>query len=125
MIDGTVTNGREAVIPLEIRGTRDSVAKAQASVDTGYNGFLTLPRSVIEDLALPFAGIGQAALGDGRDVEMDVYVAFVLWGDEERGALVLESEGGALLGMALLDGCRLTIDVKPGGVVRVEGLPDI
>lgn len=84
MVDGTVTDDREAVIPLEIRGAGDSVANVQASVDTGYNGFLTLPRSVIEKLALPFAGTGQAALGDGRDVEMDLYVALVLWGDGTR-----------------------------------------
>ena len=122
MISGTVSADREAIVPLRIRGSGDSTVDVGASIDTGYNGYLTLPSDVIKRLDLPFAGTGQAALGDGRDVDMNVYVAIVVWGAEERGALVLEADGGALVGMALLDGCRLTIDVEAGGDVRVESL---
>jgi hypothetical protein len=33
---------------------------------------------------------------------------------------VVAGDGGALLGMGQLTGCRLTIDVSPEGTVRIE-----
>lgn len=44
---------------------------------------------------------------------------------EIRNVLVLESEGGTLIGMSLLDGCRVVMDVEEGGVVSVESLAKI
>ncbi len=123
MILGTVTPGREAVLPVRILGLDGREIEVEAGIDTGYNGFLTLPKKLIEELALPFGGTAQASLGDGSDVRMEIYVATVLWDGSERPALVLEAEGGALVGMAMLDGCRVTIDVEAGGPVIVESLP--
>ncbi len=123
MILGRVTAGREAILPVRIRGLAGKEIEVEAGIDTGYNGFLTLPKQSIEDLALPFGGTAQASLGDGSDVRMEIYVATVLWDGRERPALVLEAEGGALVGMSMLDGCRLTIDVEAGGAIIVEPLP--
>ncbi len=123
MILGRVTAGREAILPVRIRGLDGREIEVEAAVDTGYNGFLTLPRKSIEVLAPPFGGTAQASLGDGSDVRMEIYLATVLWDGRERPALVLEAEGGALVGMSMLDGCRLTIDIEAGGPVIVEPLP--
>ena len=119
---GQVTPSREAVIRVLVRGPRGQEAQVEAVIDTGFNGFLTLPAQLIDDLALPFAGTTRAALGDGSEVQMDVFEATVLWDNQERGVVVLAAEGGALVGMSMLSGYRITLDVKDGGTVIIEVL---
>ena len=124
MILGTVTAGLEPVISLRILGSEGRETTIAAGIDTGYDGFLTLPQTIIETLALPFWGTGEASLGDGSDIRVDIFLAAVIWHDDiERPALVLRAEGGALVGMSMLGGSRLTIDVEAGGPVLVEPLP--
>lgn len=122
MMTGQVTPNREAVIRVLVRGPRGQEAQVEAVIDTGFNGFLTLPAQLIADLALPFAGTTRAALGDGSEVQMDVFEATVLWDNQERGVVVLAAEGGTLVGMSMLSGYRVTLDVKDGGTVIIEAL---
>jgi clan AA aspartic protease len=122
MITGLVTSNREAVICVLVRGPQGKGTQIEAIIDTGFNGFLTLPPQFIADLALPFAGTTRAALGDGSEVQMDVFEATVLWDNQERSVVSLGAEGGALLGMSMLSGYRITLDVKDGGTVIIEVL---
>jgi clan AA aspartic protease len=123
MMTGLVTAGREAVIRLPVRGTRGREVRVEAVIDTGFNGFLTLPARLIADLALPFATATRAVLGDGSRVDVDVFEGIVLWDNRERDVAVLAAEGGVLVGMSMLSGYRLTLDVEDGGSVLVEALP--
>jgi clan AA aspartic protease len=125
MLTGRVTSDKEAVLPLEILGTGGQIFRVEAGIDTGFNGFLTLPGKVVEDLDLTYVGPARAALGDGNEVRMDLFLAAVQWEGGERDVLVLESEGGTLVGMAMLDGCRVVMDVEEGGAVSVESLVEI
>ena len=59
----------------------------------------------------------------GRTVEVNVYLARVIWHGRERAVQVLATEGGPLVGMALLRGSRLTVEAAPDGPVLVEELP--
>ena len=93
-----------------------------AVIDTGFNGFLTLPTRRIASLTLTYAGSTRAVLGDGQEVSLDLFEATVLWDGQEREAAVLAAEGSALVGMALLSGYRVTLEVKGGGVVTIENL---
>jgi clan AA aspartic protease len=102
MITGLVTSNREAVICVLVRGPQGKETQIEAIIDTGFNGFLTLPPQFIADLALPFAGTTRAALGDGSEVQMDVFEATVLWDNQERSVVSLGAAGGALLGMSML-----------------------
>lgn len=122
MLSGRVTADREAVVGLAVLSSEGDTAHVEAVIDTGFDGFLTLPASLIDDLSLPFLGTAGAGLGDGRRVEMDLHQASVLWNDEPRDVLVLAAEGGVLLGMAMLEGSRLTLDVEDDGAVNIEPL---
>lgn len=124
MLTGHVTPDSEAVLLIEVLGTGRTL-QIEAGIDTGYNGFLTLPKGVIEDLDLTFVGPARAALGDGREVRMDLFLASIQWESGPRDVLVLESEGGTLIGMALLNGCRMVMDVEEGGTVSIESLAKI
>ncbi len=125
MLTGHVTSDKEAVLPIEVLGPEGRVFEIEAGIDTGFNGFLTLPRRVIEDLDLTFVGPARAALGDGNEVRMDLFLASVQWEGGPRDVLVLESEGGTLVGMALLGGYRVVMDVEEGGMVSIESLAKI
>jgi len=86
------------------------------------NIYLTLPTDAIRQLGLTFAGYRRAMLGDGRVVVFDVYLATLWWFGQAREILVFQAEGGALLGMALLSGSRMTLDAVENGVVTIEQL---
>jgi hypothetical protein len=53
---------------------------------------------------------------------MDVFESTVHWDRRPRVIAVDETDGVPLLGMALLEGCKLTMQVRPGGQVRIEPL---
>jgi hypothetical protein len=61
-------------------------------------------------------------LGDGSIVALEAYLAKVLWHEQEREILVLQAEGGSLLGMSLLYGNRVIVDVVENGNVEIDEL---
>ena len=123
MIVGTVTASRDAVIELEVRGTNSPSQRTQAVIDTGYNGYLTVPAHLIAALHLPFAGHRRGTLADGSVVVLDVYLATVVWHGRPKDVLVSQAAGTPLVGMALLQGTRLTMTVIDNGDVTIDEIP--
>ena len=119
MIVGKITDNQEAIIELEIIGLNWR-EKIEVVVDTGFDGHLTLPSDSINRLGLRRAGRRYAILGDGNIVALELYRAKVLWHGEEREVPVLRTDGGPLVGMALLKGNRVILDVVTGGDVRID-----
>ncbi len=120
MINGQVTANREAVIELEIVSSDQKIERVEAVIDTGFNGYLTLPSDLVNRLKLQLAGNRRATLGDGNTVVLDVYLAKVIWHDQEREVLVLQAEGGPLIGMSLLYGNRVILTIINGGDVTID-----
>jgi len=125
MLTGRVTSEKEAVVQIRVLGPAGQTALVEAAIDTGYDGFLTLPAPLIRDLALQFAGTERVMLADGKEVSMDLYVGAVVWEEQPSEVLVLGSEGGVLLGMSMLAGSRMTLDVEEDGVVTIESLATV
>ncbi len=123
MITGKITANREAVIELKIIGTTKRTQQVEAVIDTGFNGYLTMPSDLIDQLKLQLAGNRRATLGDGNVVVLDVYLAKVLWHGQERDVLALQADGGLLVGMSLLYGSRVTLLVVDDGDVTIDPLP--
>lgn len=119
MIRGVVTPDLQAVIHLAVRGKAGREEEIEFVVDTGFNTFLSLPSELIARLNLSKVGVSQAVLADGSEVELAVYEAVVLWNGAERDVTVLESDG-ALVGVAMLRGCELKIEVVDGGGVSIK-----
>lgn len=120
MLRGWVTPAREAVVPLVVQAPSGRRLEAEAAIDTGFTGALTLPPSLVSDLELPLAGSTVATLADGRSTSLELYLATVEWHDDAREVLVIQADGGVLVGMALLEGSRLVLDVIDGGPVTVR-----
>ncbi len=123
MITGKVTSNREAVIELQLVGSNRRKEKVEAVIDTGFNGYLTLPSDLINRLKLQLAGNRRATLGDGNVVVLDVYLAKVLWHGQEWEVLALQADGGPLVGMSLLYGSRVMLEVVDNGDVTIDPLP--
>ncbi len=51
------------------------------------------------------------------------YRGTVLWDGQPLPVRVVEADGEPLLGMELLQGSRVTLDVRDGGPVTIDALP--
>ncbi|MDJ0660280.1 MAG: hypothetical protein QNJ42_12430 [Crocosphaera sp.] len=65
MITGTVNADFEAIITLSICNSDGKVHTQDAIIDTGFNGWLSLPPDLIAQLNLRGKRRGRAILGDG------------------------------------------------------------
>ena len=123
MIQGIVNARRAAIVQLRLRGPGGVESVVDALVDTGFTSSLTLPIATIVALGLVRHSRGRAVLGDGSVRQFDVYSAEVEWGSGWRPILASALGDEALLGMRLLAGHELRIEVVPGGVVAITPLP--
>lgn len=121
MIIGKVAN-QEAMIGLEVAGPTHPGRQIKTVIDTGYNGYLTLPGHLISALKLPFAGHRRATLADGTVTVLDIHMATVVWYGRHREVLVSQTAGSPLIGMSMLRGSQLSMHVVEGGDVRVKQL---
>jgi clan AA aspartic protease len=122
MISGLVTGDRQALIHLTVRGPTGQEQEIEAIIDTGFDGCLSLPSSLIVLLGLVWRERGRALLADGSESVFDIYEGTVLWDGEVRRIPVHEAETKPLIGMSLLQGYELTVEVQAGENVTVRAL---
>ncbi|MYD65769.1 MAG: clan AA aspartic protease [Chloroflexi bacterium] len=120
MIQGAVNAALQAVVGLPLRGPSGRVAEVEAVVDTGFDRFITLPARVVTELDLDFAGFNRVQLADGSEASLEIYVVTVHWDGRPRRVLAYVSDAAPMVGMALLAGHSLCVDVEPGGRVAIE-----
>ena len=120
MIRGNVNAGRQATIPIEIRGRGGLFHSLEAVIDTGFSGHLTLDPETIKLLDLrPMRSVDVILAGNlGRT--LNAFRGAVLWHDQMRTVRILEASGMPLLGMRLLAGSQLTLQVRIGGEALIE-----
>ncbi len=102
MISGVVTPDRQATISLSVRGPAGQEHEIEAIIDTGFDGCLSLPSSVVGLLGLVWRQRGRALLADGRESVFDIYEATVVWDEQARRIPVHEAECAPLVGMPCL-----------------------
>jgi len=119
MIAGVVRS-RAAWIPLPIRGPRGRQRNIEAMIDTGFNGTLMLPAGLIKSLGLPWQTTVRGTLADGSQCVFSVFEAVLVWHRQERAVVVVESDTDTLIGMELLDGHELRVQVREGGKVAIR-----
>jgi predicted aspartyl protease len=75
MITGFVPERREAVIRLRVYGPAGQNEEIEAIIDTGFDGSLSLPSSIVAQLGLIWRQRGLALLADGSESVFDIYEA--------------------------------------------------
>jgi clan AA aspartic protease len=123
MIIGVVNAQIEAIIRLSIRAANGREQEIEVVLDTGFNGSLTLPPAVIASLGLQWRTRGLVMLANGTEDHCDIYAATVIWDGSPRNILVEAADTDSLVGMALLYGQDLHMQVIEGGRVVIEPLP--
>jgi clan AA aspartic protease len=119
MITGIVNADFEPIIPLSICGSNGKVYTQEAIVDTGFNGWLSLPPDLIAELNLKWKRRGRAILGDGTECVFDVYEAVLVWDGNMLTIPIDEADSEPLVGMSLMEGYQLTVQVFEGGHVEL------
>lgn len=109
--------------PSNLRGPTGRTITVKVVVDTGFTNALALPSTDIEQLELPWVGDSDAQLADGTVTSVAVFSGEVMWDGVSRQVSIVSIEGEPLVGMNLMKGYRLTVDVVDGGLVRLENMP--
>lgn len=113
-----------ASVSVEIMRVDGSLLGVKTMLDTGFTGFLTLPSKTIRELELKSVGSHWVTLADGSEKKLRNYLATVRWESHPRQIHITCAEGFPLLGMEMLEGHRLLMDVREGGSVRIEPLQE-
>jgi clan AA aspartic protease len=120
---GAVNSDLEPLLRLAVHDSADQPQELEAVIDTGFNGFLTLPAALIATLELPWVCRQQGQLADGSVLTFDVHDATVTWHGRPRNVEVEAADAQPLLGMALLEGSELRVQVVCGGSATISELP--
>ena len=122
MITGVVKSD-EGRTRLKVQGIRGREQEVDACIDTGYTASLTLPPAMINALGLRWRSVDRFRLADGSGCIFDVYEAKVVWDGKVRQILVDEADADPLVGMRLLRGHELKMQVRSRGKVTITRLP--
>lgn len=119
MTTGTVLN-RCVFVQLAIVDAEGQALEVEFVLDTGFTGVLTLAPAACAALELLFLRLQPAGLADGSPLRLKVYLATLLWHDQERDVEVLALEGAPLIGMTLLEDSEARFQGREGGFVSIE-----
>ena len=120
VIRGRVTEARQALLTVRIVDASGIAHPLEFQLDTGFNGWLTLPTNVIDRLGLIATAPQTVSLADGQRVELRTFVASALVDGQPHNVFVVESGGNPLFGMSMLWGSSVTIQAWEGGAVIIE-----
>jgi hypothetical protein len=90
--------------------------------EAGPSGRLCRCRWIIAYVRLLYVKVPGRSCGINELESIQVPTPIVHWCGHTVEVLAVEADGGSLIGMALLRGHRLTVDVIDGGNVSIEKL---
>ena len=119
MIIGEIVDGR-VILPVNFILTGGTYLSISCVVDTGFNDYLTLPPQAVALMNLPLHTATKIRLADGSQALIPIHLARIEWNNREELVQVLATGTKPLLGTALLQYFRLTVEFIDGGVVKLE-----
>ena len=124
MITSAVNHNLELVLRVPVHGAANQAHNVEFIIDTGFEGELSLPASLVTAFGMPFDHQGMTRLANGTTVNVPVHRAVVLWDGAVRIVRVMASSGGLpLLGMEILRDFDLRARCRPGGPIEIEKAP--
>jgi clan AA aspartic protease len=122
VIRGVVERGFAAIIPIIVRGPHGEPQQLSGLIDTGFDGFLTLPPEIIAALQLPWLRVERVLLGNGSETTDGVYEVVIEWDGLEFAVEAGEADTEPLVGMSMMAGYTIRIDNVEGGAVELTRL---
>lgn len=122
MILGRFEIGAGALMPIQLRRADGGWQSLEAIVDTGFDGFLSLGSAELAALALTRTDVAAVTLAGDIGVRAPVYGAAARWDGCERQIDIVQFDGPPMLGLSLLYGYELRIEIVRDGQVTVTAL---
>jgi clan AA aspartic protease len=110
----------QVVVDLVVFGPNGDSIEGTATIDTGFTGFLMLPGSMTRDLGLRPLKDVEIELADGSAAWLQQYDAEIEWDGRRLRVPVYASRGEPLVGMKLLRGHLVTLELIRGGSITIE-----
>ena len=88
MIYGRFTEGK-AKIPVIFRLPQQPDFSLDFAIDTGFNGYLTLPAEAVRAMNLPIYSSTPIRLADGSEALSAIHLATIIWDDVEKTVPIL------------------------------------
>ena len=122
MIHGKVNSGLEPRISVAVHDASGGRQFIEATLDTGFNGYMTLPGNALLSLGLTKSGSTRIILGDGRVEKCSVSRAIVDWDGIPPDIEIEAADFKPLVGTRLMRGFHLHIQVEADGDVIIVPL---
>lgn len=118
MIVGEIDANLEARVTLSL-SHKERSQDVLFLVDSGFNGYLAVPQSVVSLLGLPLATVQRGITADGRVHFFDTVDVCVIWDDQPKfiRAQVLDEP---LIGTRMLSGHDMQVRWEVGGDFRLS-----
>ena len=117
MFKGRVNPRGEPLVHISLISSTNRSQSHSAVIDTGFNGTLSLPESLIQRLGWRWIGHESYEIATGDIVREKVFVGRVRWMRRIQEVDVVASHSrDILIGTRLLEGNRLFIDFRKSRV---------
>ena len=123
MMRGKVNQSGQPRVAVEMLGRDGWFRPVDFVLDTGFGGDLLLAPDTLQQLEVIEDNQIDGALATGQSIMLRSWRGTALWHDRPVGVVILEAGGEPLLGMNLLRGSRVTLDVLVDGDVAIDELP--
>ena len=124
MIRGATNERLQLMVVVEIADGDGQYHPVEALLDTGFTQHLTLPPDEIARLGLEYEEPLPMILANGQRIEAPMYRGLVMWFGEPRRVNVIAVGGLPLLGMSMLENCKVTFSAQTGGEILIEAIPE-
>ena len=124
MMHGQVNDELEPWIEVLLEDKAGQRHRIPALLDTGFNGFLTLPSAWSLDMGLQRSGQARVTLADGSETVSDLFIAKAILEGQSLTIDVEAADTDPLVGMALLRGYDVRLLVVPGGLVEASAMTE-
>ena len=112
MLEGTVNKNDEPIVSISL-DLKDSPSRYPAVVDTGFNGYLSVPQKLANKSNWYFLGYEEYEIATGENVRQKVYLGKIIFDGKEMDSYILTSKSkDILIGTKLLKGRILTVDFR-------------
>lgn len=122
MIRGWVSDDLEPLVSIRVENASGEIRMVRALVDTGFNGWLSLPIDLIDELDLPWLRTGSALLADDSEIPFPIFGGFVVWDGKLREVSIDGGGATPLVGMRLLKDYELKVVARAGGEVTAVAI---
>ena len=125
MLKGRITIEDDAIVKISLI-FRDIHLQKYAVVDTGFNGYISIPGNIIRQSNWIESGKQDHELANGQIVRESLFIGEVIFDRKKRTVLAIQSDGSdILIGTKLLSGRLCEFDygsnivrIRKGNVLR-------